>query len=626
MASGDPWALGAIKAGIRAIALDPHSPASGLIGQLALKESPDDLPPAVLSSLQRAIAAGVRSPEVLRACSEVALAQGAPNIAQDCSRMALALAHDKTFHLLRLSRLAYRAADSLAGQDAFLRAVDAADETEARDELSWHFQWFLTPVEYATWQSDTVADFGNWVRDRLASRDIRDGREPGARLAEHFTRLEHTMAHFRLRLPRHVRKAGGLVGASPDLSVDKRQEETDAVRYSCEPGSVTAPPFRFYARWQLAIDDRGAVWMRFGQPAKRVSASPECVPNPPGRQPTGHVREAWLYEIDGAPLVLHFESERFDGSAAATRLVGGVLGTYLCDVDSYRCSLTERAKTMPGGVPPEKLNDVRLQDQEYINIATTKDDNSVRGESNLRTVGSYHRLWDSRNGSPIGLITWAIRLEDLASVDLGQSRATQIRFAVRRWSRATEEWSDTTLTRRLSLPDTASGRRYLTGFFTLPGGEDVTAWSLVATQSDRRRGRAWADEAAPLSRGVLQLSDLVLGSESQGLQWDAGGERIPLAPLGTVARARPVTLFYQMRNDGASRELRTTVAILRGAGADTLPALQLRFETAVPAGVTPVVREIDVASLSSGRYRLRVELHDARGVLVATRVTPLLVD
>lgn len=621
MTAGDAWNFGAIKAAVRAIRIDARSPASELLGWLALEERPDDVEEGVLVALRHAVEAGSSSPNLLTGCAQVALDRGDGALSRRCLRLGLASGRDSTFHLLRLARLAYREGDSSSGYDAFLLAAKALDSPRDREEIGWHLQWFMSPSELAAWIKLPVKDARAWVRDHLASRDIRDGRASGTRLQEHFSRLEYVMTHFRLRLPRVAWKAGGLVGATPETGGG---EEPDAVRQTCEPGTIPARPYRFYSRWQGAIDDRGVIWMRYGAPDQRVAISPQCPTGPP----TPNLREAWVYRLDGNQMLLQFENERFDGSSEATRLVTGVLGSYLCGLDAWRCSLTERAKSRLSPLPQEQLQRAIVSDAELVLLGTTKDDNSVRGTKPIRIVADLRRLWEPRSGLPIALVTWAARLDDLASESEGTSRTAAITLTVRRWARATGEWHDTTLDRRLTLPDTASGKRFLTGAFALPGVEEATAWSVVLEQSDRRSGRVWEDDVTPQGGGALVVSDLVLGSPRQGLRWDAGPETIPLAPLGTLNRSTPATLFYQVRSDKAMSGTTTRISIYRDQkqGAGRKPVLQVSSGSSFSAGVNPVLREIDFSRLDQGRHTIEIEILAPNGRVLLTRSAPLVLE
>jgi hypothetical protein len=647
MASGDPWAAGAIKAAIRAIALAPTSVASEVLGLVALRERSDELPSSLLSAVNRAVDAGVRTSALLRACAQYASDRGKDGTAVRCARLGLANGTDSTFHLLRLSRLAYRARDPRSGEQTFLAAAEAARGTSAREELTWHLQWFLTPEELRAW--DLVPDgmTRSWVRDRLTIRDIRDARAPGSRLTAHFERLEYASAHFVLRLPRHLRQGTGLVGATPESGGG---ENPDIMGYACEPGEVPAPPFRYFQRWQQWLDDRGAVWLRFGAPLQRIRARPGCfraaaglvgdatgaiardrMPIAVGKaevaEPGANVREAWTYVVDGRMLLLHFENERFDGSVEATRLVAGVLGSYLCDVDATRCLETERAKrasrdaSHEGRVPVERLAELRGLDLGDIAIATESDDNAVRTPRRMAVRATPYRLWDPESLVMKTLVTWAIPAADAAPVRNGRRMPSPLRFEVRLWSSGAGEWNDSAFVRPPGATDTASTRGVLGGALVMPGGAETTAWSVAVVHPDGARGRSWGDGVAPIGKSPLMISDLVLGSRSQGTTTRFGQVAIPIAPLGAFARAEPATLFFQLLAEAPLSSGTLQLRFYREEDRPRVPpatALEITVPLEIQVGLNPIERDVSFAQLEAGRYRIEVRvLSPARVELVA---------
>ncbi|MBP6444366.1 MAG: hypothetical protein KA267_10120 [Gemmatimonadales bacterium] len=648
MGSGEPWALGSIRAAGRAVRLDVRSRAVEVLAEMMLGELADDVPESMLGLLVSAVDAGGRAPALLRACAEHALARGREGTARQCAQLGLAAGSDSTFHLLRVARLSYRAKDRTSGERAFLQSALSMRGPLARAELTWHLQWFLAPEEFEQWGGIPDSTAGAWVRNQLAVRDVRDGRAAGSRLAEHFARLEYVTKHFVLRLPRHVRLAGGLVGATPESGGG---ENPDLVAAACEPGEIPAAPFRFYQRWQQSIDDRGAVWLRYGAPMQRIRNRPTCAPGnsgPPPNSPNGvrrdnmpivvgrsdvterdaNIREAWKYVIDGRVLLLHFENERFDGSSEATRLVAGVLGTYLCDVDAARCNDTERSKmanrtpALDDRLSPERIVLLRQADQEAIVTATTRDDNAVRTKRNIPLVASQYRLWDPRTREPITLVTWAVPLADVSRDRNGQRQLGTLRIEARRWSSASGTWLDTAFVRQPQPKDTLAGRRFLAGSLALPGGDDATAWGVTVSQEDGGWGRSWEDDAAPLGRGSTVLSDIVLGIPGEGLEWRAGVEPVPLAPFGALVRGQPGSLYLQVRSTEARSEATMQVQIYRdrsGAAPAGTSALEIAFPVSLRSGVNEFARQVDFQQLEAGRYRLQVQLVGAGGRVLAVQ-------
>src|SRR5262249_9482708 len=162
-------------------------------------------------------------------------------------------------------------------------------------------------------------------------------------------------------------------------------------------------------------------------------------------------------------------------------------------------------------------------------------------------VSNLHRLWDPITLQPISLVTWALRLDDLSIQESDSMRTAVVDLDLRRWDPGAGLWTDTTIIKRLIIPDKTSKRSHVTGFTILPATAGITSWSLVARQPDRRRGRVY-DTGGPLLSTPLALSDLVIGAESEGLVWNNRGASIALAPLDGVNRRESVQLYYQIKS------------------------------------------------------------------------------
>ena len=633
MVVGNSWAQGAERAMQEVLKQRPaDARAAEVLGLLALDDNePDDLKSASASVVD-AVERGVTSAGALRACAELAARTHADAASRGCSERALRAGLDSTWHLLRLAQLAFRSRDTVRGSKLFIEGAAVARDTLARREVDWHLQWFLTPDERKEWS--TVADGarGTWLRDKVTSRDIRDGQPLGARLAEHFSRLEYVEANFRLSVSRRTREA---LRTGPNMDEAATQGNDQKVRSACEAGMVSAVEWRFYPRWQTDFDDRGVVWMRFGAPSKRVRSNPSCR-IPRFAEPPGEAREIWLYEVDASRMLLNFEYEKYSGSVEATRLVTGVLGSYMCDVDAKRCGMTElsfanwcntggcrKGSTAPSSefVKPEDITHLHQEDAEYISVATTEDDNSPRGDKNIPLVSRLHRLWDPLSSAPIALVTYALPIKDLSVQESAGKRTTVVDLELRQWAPAADRWRDTTFSRHFNVPDTSVKRPNLVGFVVVPSTSTVSAWSLVATQPDHRRGRAYDVRTSGLQDGPVVLSDLVLGSEAQGLTWNLHNVEIPLAPTTVLDRNTAVALYYQIKSTAARSDLRTTVALFKvegGVARDTA-ALQVAFDQAVSRGVNEVAPALDVSRLDKGSYLLEVRLTDANGTVLTRR-------
>jgi hypothetical protein len=600
MPLGAAWQEGATRAWLAMLERHPEERrAADALGVLAVEQPFPKREPEVRAALVAAVARGIAAAAAVRGCAILTHRAGDRLASGQCTVAGLRAGHDSTWQLLHLSRLAASAGDTSLTVTLFDRALREARDAPAWSEVGWHLRWFTEPPEWSAWEGLPDTARAGWVRDRLAARDLRDGHRPGARLVEHWNRLDHVEANFRREPPRHLR-GFSQVTANPDGPTDP-----DRARFTHEPEYVPGSAFRDYLPLVEWLDDRGAVWLRFGKPTK--TADWMAV-----NSTTPLVRESWRYDIDGEPLVLHFESEAFDGAWQATRLVSGILGHYLCALDRNRCVLTLSLACweLPGGCrsPPitrERLEAERVEDRAQIALATTRDDNSVRPDHPVATVAQFARVWDPRSLQPLAVVPYAFRLGDL---ERAADSTVAIHLAIRQWSAARGEWQEAAFDRTLRLRGRHDDEARLTGYSVVRSASDVSAWALHASQGADRAGRTWGDHLSPLPVGPLQLSDLVLGAASQGESWTTThGTVVPLGPLGAFNKDEPIALYWQVRSNATLETARITIALHRfDAHGDARPALEVSFEGRVAGGLTEWQRELGVGQLDRGEYRLEV--------------------
>lgn len=619
MPLGMGWQEGATIALLRALQTDSvHTAAAELLGVIALEQTRPKQGEAVRDALARAVLGGAVTPAAGRACARFeALAQSRERSAQ-CAAAGLAAGLDSTWMLLHLARLAAASSDTLATSRFFDAALRAAGEAAAWAEVGWHLRWFTEPDEWMTWDTLAMGGRPTWIRDRLASRDLRDGRSPGARLVEHFRRLDHAESLFLREVSRTQRGRAAVAAVAEDVGPGKQPRDPDRMRFTSTPEVIAAYPYRYFVPWTDRFDDRGTVYLRFGEPTKRLYAR--------ATEPDNYnVREGWLYAMGGQSLVLQFEGEYFDRSGEATRLVAGVLGNYLCDLDTTRCALVRKLQCFPPPVgmrcsrdpeySPLKVEEVatlRQRDEELIARATTTDDNSLRPTHQVATVAQFARVWDPRTLQPLAVVPYAFRLEDL---ERSGDSAVAIHLDIRQWSAARGEWMETAFDRHLRIRGRHDDDARLTGFSVVRSAPDVSAWALHASQGADRGGRAWDDRIVALDGGPLRLSDLILGAASQGETWaTTGGAVVPLGPLGAFDKDEPVALYWQVRSAATHENARITIALHKiGARGDARSALEMTLDGRVAAGLTEWQRDIGARQLDRGEYRIEV-IVEAGGV------------
>jgi hypothetical protein len=571
MSAGTSWAQGAINVMLEALGMRRDQPvAAEVLAILAMRAAEPSPRDAIAAAIRDAVTAGLSTPAVLRACTELALRREDTAGSRHCADEALSRGLDSTWQLLRLARLDARAHDSGAAQQLFERAAATAHDSFSRAEIDWHLQWFLSPEERRQWLALPDSGRGPWVHDRLVERDVRDGQGQGARLAEHFNRLEYVEANFRLDVPQVLR---------------------NTLRTCC---------LREYIRWQLDFDDRGVVYMRFGPPDLKAADA-----------------GVWKYVIDGRPMFLEFIEEEFDGSSGDTRLDVGKMGPWWCSIDAERCFLYNLSQT-PHGFTEEMRAKLVAEDRAFVAEATTGDDNSPRGIPPIDLVSRVHRLWDPVTGAPIALVSYAIGIQNLGFMTDSDHAVSAVTLRVRQWASGAKSLLDSTVAQGLEWPLPSSGKRYATGYLVVNSSERASGWSVTVQQSRADlvtgSGRAWETGRPPLTDGWLGLSDLVLGVAGQGVVVNTGPRQILLAPLNTVTARDTVHLYYQVRADSLRNGMHTSVEIysLDRPSTDKRPQLQIESTESMQPGLHEVDRTLLLTNLATGRYRLELSISDER--------------
>jgi hypothetical protein len=339
MPAGMSTALGAANALAEALRLDPTFTAAA--EELAFVPEPREGAAALIGRVR--ILRGVRqmlSPRALAATAILERDVGSPDSAVALEKRALERGHiDSGVVLLSLARDLYRIGFPQEGRATFIRgasiATDATDRAY-RDELAW----VASPSELAQWDMASVASRPAWVATFWARRDAADGRPDGARLIEHYHRIEYAMAHFRLALPQVGKQRFLTWAQTSEYAAEARGRDyalkhpdlcPEAARFANDAKTLGADsPFAYYQSVQDLVDDRGVIWIRHGPPTAT-------------RQSVGDEIEVWRYDLHNGPLVLQFRAADFRGISGASVLVPSLLTlpegerNQVCELDSSLC-------------------------------------------------------------------------------------------------------------------------------------------------------------------------------------------------------------------------------------------------------------------------------------------------
>ncbi len=242
----------------------------------------------------------------------------------------------------------------------------------------------------------------------------------------------------------------------------------------------------------------------------------------------------------------------------------------------------------------------------------------------VQPIAKSHLLWDPASGAPIELVVYAVPVKQLERSPLaGGATGVDVSSQLLHWSLARSGVAETTVVRRLRLPEQVPSAATITGVITLPARE-AENWGLHLMQPNLRRGGIWITGRTPLDSGDVRLSDLVLGAAGQGLS-TVVGDTLTLGPLDSFDRRQPIMLQFQTRSDEAMERQATMRLIVSGVedGIVGRVMLQTSSPIAFRGGIHWQRREIDLSKVAKGSYSLGVEVLDAAGGVVARRTTML---
>lgn len=466
------------------------------------------------------------------------------------------------------------------GAGPYFEGAGADDTTTARhyrDDLAL----IASAAELAEFDRTPPAERAAYLRRFWGVRDRASLRADGERLREHYRRVWHARRTYPLYTPGRTRLL----------------EESVA---SGDP----------------AMDDRGLIYVRHGEPDDQVSLATLGVePN-----------ESWRYRRAEGDLVLHFAARHdpdvyrlveslFDVAetdAPAPDRAGGV--TRSQDLLSRSREQFAPIYGQRGGDAagrPDFRYAERALSRASLVAATATDDFSPRFEHGLGARLDIALFEPTPEGQRLH-VALAVPFDSLGAAWLraGVEYPVRLRLLAFGLDGRIAASLDSTVRPVTVL----RGReRWLAGAWAVPLPEGRLR-VRVAVQDGDSAGtlfpvRSYEVEAAADSVG---LSDLAIG-ESAG-PWrssTADGEALPLGPLGTVPRGAPVELRYLVRAPGG-RSLRAELTVAR---VDHEPGVQFnrRREVTVTSGSTLVTERLDTRRFRPGLYRLEVTLLDGRG-------------
>jgi hypothetical protein len=554
------------------------------------KARPRAKQPQTALSLDRAcIALGERLPdhaERVLTCAQAGAAADPAN-----AEWHLAEAH-------ALARLADTAGAWTAWRAALKRSRSAADWERITEEV----RWFATPAEVTALEATPLAEREQAVIQLFDQRDLRTGSPRGTYFTTFVTRLTRAREEFGLRIPRSQAQRF-LTGAPSPGGLGKPKLDSEGL------GNTD---WRELVRWQTEIDDRGIIFVRHGEPDIR---------NTPAT--LGATFELWFYTRTMPPLLFQFEEEDFDGSVAPTRVTAGRINEHWCGINVYRCLIALRAPLMSPAALLELKARLREEDRQIITAAMSTDTPEERGEPLPPLLARAHRLWDPVSGEPILLVAYALPWPVPRAAD--PPLDVELRLA---WWGTTQR--DTTLARQHTPPPERAqgaqgggrGPRHAVGFVTLPRDTTTTSWRMQAVTDNTTRQAIGSGMRIGQREGVT-LSDLVIGNDESPLRWSVRGEQVAVDAGATLRADLPISVFYQIRSEGATRTITSRFRVTRlGARAgERADLIDVSLTSELEPGLQQIAPTLDPRFLTPGDYGLELRVLSEDGVELAVATT-----
>ncbi|MDH4130647.1 MAG: hypothetical protein OEV95_02435 [Gemmatimonadota bacterium] len=476
--------------------------------------------------------------------------------------------------------------------------------------------WVVHPGELNQFDALPLDQLEPWLRTFWGRRDAEDGRPAGSRLEEHFRRWDYALAHYAPERRFNPRGAGWsylspTTQAIADQLRDAAATEKSALERLGQPQNEAdgqAPawtpfqyPFREQGSDDPTLDDRGAIYMRLGNPDARA--------NYPGIEQV--YAASWRYvAADGSDLVFHFKDVPFDGVIAPTTLSVFPAGDLeeACKVDHRVCRLA-REYAAGRGSPPERAQALIEGSRANVHSAFRSDGFPPRHASSLEAVVQLYGLpaTPTTGGRVLAVFT-------VPRTALGAGETAGGRAAYRMGIRLSAIGADGLLyqldTIRTFVADTTSAEGQLLGNFMelpVPEGTYLATLALTANHDSAGSLSRLPDLSVPrLDGDSLDLAGLLLGRQESALRVSHAGEEIRLNPGNAYRPDDPAEVYFFVAGMVRGREYQTTIELRRKQKL----VLTTRFAEHGEAGIRLVRRSLDLSRLAPGWYLLAVRVED----------------
>ncbi|HLS47916.1 MAG TPA: hypothetical protein VK012_05310, partial [Gemmatimonadales bacterium] len=402
---------------------------------------------------------------------------------------------------------------------------------------------------------------------------------------------------------------------------------------------------------------RGVVYIRHGEPAARVAApgteehdvdqvasaeTPLAVEamdaSAPFEMPGGtevgtSAQEVWQYLVDGESRILYFA-----GSDALGTTVPSSLYSYV----PLRAALLRRVAAMDPryetvafalegqlaglrrGMPVQCMTlsrTLRRESRDAMVTSVGSDSYALLFPEPLDPIVQISAVGQPSSGSGRFLVVFAVPGDRLTPAPVGTGGVRyRLGFRISAVDRDHRVIRGLDTLRSFVARDTLPDDAYLSGLFELPVPAGTYDVRVAVYAEDQQAGSAVKLGQVTLGapRGVLGLSDILLGRESGGLRWENRGDPVMLNALNAYFVGGSAPVYYEAFGLEPGRAYQTTLTVRKvDAGEDE--GVSLIFNETADRRVHHIRRTIGLEGLEVGHYRLLVTIEDPETGARATR-------
>lgn len=401
-----------------------------------------------------------------------------------------------------------------------------------------------------------------WTR-----RDHRELRAEGERLREHYVRTHFARTHFYL-------------------------ENTRRHYWHAEP----------YRSGSDEFDDRAIIYIRHGQPTQRITPFVYALT----------ANESWRYSRPDGNLFFHFTVQedlrdyRLASSVFDLKSTGGTPQDQLIMSRQGISPLYSKLGTWGRFGRAKLVAREREIGETSIVFGTTSDTHELRFDDSL---GIQKQLLAVGQTGAQALVHIAFALEGaqpLGEAGDGVRHPVRVRFAAFADDGRRVAWLDSSYV----ATGTVSDSGLVLGRVAVPVSRGTWRYRL-AIQNGEGRGALLPWDSITVGRfdgGVLQVSDLMLGTVAVPLSWNpTPRDTAFIAPTSEFPQGSRVELYYEVYGLDPGETYHTALEFTQ-----TRSVLRFEFEEQAKSRVTRVRRTLDLHGLEPGEYRLKLEVVDGR--------------